>query len=310
MKMQKFEFAGQGGTILPAVVWLPESTPRALLQVTHGMTEHMGRYTAFAQELTDRGIVVAGFDLRGHGQNPGNGRIASFGEGGWGCSIEDMHCFFSELERRFSGLPHHMLGFSLGSFLLREYLGRYPDGVAGAVVMGTGHQPGAVLSVMMSIVKGQIGKAGFDGTTNLVQQLSFGIYNQKFKSNRTAADWLCVDETQLDAYLADPLCRQGISAGLFWEMLGAMRRTGSAQAYTGWNRKLPVLLLSGGDDPVGDAGKGVQAVKQRMERAGMERVSLQLLPSARHDVLHEEASGAAAKARALIGDWVLKGTPA
>ena len=165
--------------------------------------------------------------------------------------------------------------------------------------MGTGHQPGWLLSIMMGIVKGQIKKAGFDKTTDLVRQLSFGVYNQKFKPNSTTADWLSANETERKAYLADPLVRKDISAGLFWELLGCMKRAGSACNYG----KLPIFLLSGQDDPVGNGGKGVQALYQRMKKAGTENVTLKLFPSARHELLHEEKNCAEA-VRKCIAEWI------
>ena len=305
MKTEIFEFAGYNGIILPAYIWMPEAEVKAVLQITHGMTEHMGRYEAFARYLCSMGITVAGFDLRGHGKNPGDAEVASFGEGGWAASIEDMRLFYELLEQRLTVVPHYMLGFSLGSFLLREYLTKYPDEgeVAGAIIMGTGHQPGWLLSIMMGIVNGQIKKAGFDKTTDLVRQLSFGTYNQKFKPNRTTADWLCADETELDKYLADPLVRKDISAGLFWELLGSMKRTGSAYEYDGWDTSIPILLISGQDDPVGDGGKGVQEISRRMKKSGMENVTIKLFPGARHDLLHEEKNGADAT-RKYIAEWI------
>ena len=300
MKIETFEFAGYSGTNLPAYLWLPEGEVKAVLQITHGMTEHMGRYEVFAEYLCPMGIAVAGFDLRGHGANPGDPEVASFGEGGWADSIEDMQLFYAHLQRRFPGMPHFMLGFSLGSFLLREYLTKYPDEgtLSGAIIMGSGHQPGWLLSVMRWIVKGQIKKAGFDRTTDLVRQLSFGTYNQKFKPNRTSADWLCADEAELDKYLADPLVRKDISSGLFWELLGSMKRSGRACAYGG----LPILLISGQDDPVGNGGKGVQEIHRRLV-SGHENVTLKLFPGARHDLLHEE-KGCAEAARKLIAKWI------
>lgn len=300
MRTEIFDFCGFGGVSLPAVLWLPDGEAKAVLQIAHGMTEHIGRYEAFAQEMTGHGIVVAGYDLRGHGKNPGDPAVASFGENGWEASLQDMHLFFEAIGERLPKIPHHMLGFSLGSFLLREYLGRWPEGADSAIIMGTGNQPGIVLSVMAAIVRGQIKKGGFDGTTALVRKLSFGAYNQKFKPNRTESDWLCADEKQLDRYIADPLCRRDISAGLFRQLLCAMKRTGAADACANWNKDMPVLLLSGADDPVGDCGKGVQAVKKQLDAAGMKRVSMHLLPGARHIVLCEEQSGAAAQARGII----------
>ena len=306
MRTEQLEFTGDQGRKLPGILWLPEESPKMVLQVAHGMTEHMGRYTALARELTGLGIVVAGFDLRGHGRNPGDRSCASFGEKGWEATLGDMRCFFEVLSHRFPGVPLAMLGFSLGSFLVREYLGRYPDGVTCAAILGTGDQPGPVLSIMMAVVKGQIRKAGFDNTTDLVKKLSFENYNRKFAPNRTPSDWLCADNAQLDAYRSDPLCRENISAGLFWELMGAMKRTGSKTAYAHWNRKMPVLLLSGLNDPVGDFGKGVERVHQGMEKAGFADVTVYLLPDARHDLLHEEESGAAVAARRTLGQWLLK----
>lgn len=305
MRTEPFAFSGHNEMALPAMLWLPEESPRLLLQITHGMTEHIGRYEDLARVLTVHGIAVAGFDLRGHGQNPGSKQVASLGEGGWEASLEDMHHFFEALRSRFPALPHFMLGFSLGSFLLREYLGRWSDGVDGAIIMGTGSQPAPVLAVIMAMVKGQTKKGGFDNTTDLVHQLSFGTYNQKFRPNRTASDWLCADEQQLDTYLADPLCRRDISSGLFYDLLAAMKRTGSKTACSTWKKDMPVLLLSGQADPVGDLGKGVQAVKRQLDAAGMKNVSLHLLPGARHMVLNEKRSGAAEQALAIITEWLL-----
>ncbi|MBQ8619695.1 MAG: lysophospholipase [Clostridia bacterium] len=304
MHTETFAFSGSGGMKLPAVLWLPEGEPKWILQITHGMTEHIGRYEAFARTLAAQGIAVAGYDLRGHGQNPGNPDVASFGENGWEASLEDMRLFFEHLSTRFPGVPHDMLGFSLGSFLLREYLGRWSSSVSRAIIMGTGHQPAPVLFVMMAIVKGQIGKGGFDNTTDLVHRLSFGMYNQKFRPNRTQSDWLCADNARLDTYLADPLCRRSISSGLFWQLLGAMKRAGIEAACSTWNKELPVLLISGQEDPVGDGGKGVKAVKKQLDAAGMKDVSLHLIPGARHVLLDEYESGAADEAIRIIGDWL------
>lgn len=304
MITELFEFTGYSNTSLPGVLWLPEGEIKAVLQITHGMTEYMDRYQRFAADLCSFGVAVAGFDLRGHGRNAGDPDVASCGEGGWEASIEDMRLFFELLEQRFSGTPHYLLGFSLGSFLLREYLGKYPDGIAGAIIAGTGHQPGWLLSVMMTIVKGQIKKAGYDKTTDLVRQLSFGTYNQKFKPNRTDADWLCSDEAELEQYLADPLVRKDISAGLFYELLASMKRTGKISSYVGWNKETPVFLLSGDHDPVGDFEKGVQRVYQQMKKAGLTDVEWETVQFSNHDLFHEEKSGAAERVRHSICDWI------
>lgn len=131
MKTEEITFLGDGGVSLTGKIWMPKETPKMLLQISHGMTEHIGRYEKLAEAMTARGVAVAGFDLRGHGQNGGDPKCASFGEGGWKASILDTHLFYREMERCFSEIPHFMMGFSLSSFLLRDYLRCYEDKIAG-----------------------------------------------------------------------------------------------------------------------------------------------------------------------------------
>lgn len=305
MRLETSRFSGANGTELPYMIWAPETMPCMVLQITHGMTEHIGRYVAFAQELTTYGIVVAGFDLRGHGENPSIHDTATFGTTGWEESLTDMHHFRMMLQQKYPGLPLYMSGFSLGSFLLREYLSHHPA-PAGAILIGTGTQPAPLLTILMKIVDGEIKNSGFNRNTTLVQKLSFDTYNSKFAPNDTRADWLCADRNQLDRYLNDRACRSVISAGLFYQLLASMKRTGKADAYRNWNKAMPVLLISGQDDPVGDMGKGARKVLEQMKKAGMKNVQLHLYPGARHDVLREEISGTARDVRDLTFRWLIK----
>ena len=305
MITEYFTFTGHGGKQLPAVLWRPEGYTNAVLQLTHGMTEHMGCYESLAAYLCPLGVAVAGFDLRGHGKNEGDRKVATFGEGGWDASIQDMKCFFDLLQNRFPQARLYLHGFSLGSFLLREYLGQYSQSVSGAIIMGTGHQPGWLLRGMMAIVRRQIKKEGFNGYSPLVRMMSFGFYNLKFKNPRTEKDWLCSDEKQLADFMADPLSRENFSAGLFCQMLGAMERQGNDNAFDNWNKDIPILLLYGEMDPVGDFGKGVEAFHDRMKKAGIRNITSHGFPGARHQILREEACGAAENARQIIADWLM-----
>ena len=306
MKKERFTFSGTGGNGREAYIWSPEGEAKLLLQITHGMTEHMERYEKLAERLAEHGIVTAGFDLPGHGRNPGKPDCASFGKQGWEETLADMHAFSGLLKERFPELPLVILGFSLGSFLVREYLAGAADHLAGAVIMGTGTQPFVVLSMIKKVVEGQIKKEGFNHTTPLVRKLSFGTYNQKFAPNRTDFDWLCADNEELEVYMTDPRRRENISSGLFWQLLDSMQRTGKPELCGRYPKDLPILLLSGADDPVGDAGKGVQAVAALFWKAGLTHVQIELIPHARHDLLHEEASGAAGQARKLLKEFIEK----
>ena len=305
MKTEYFEFIGHNNTPLAATLWLPEGDVTHILQINHGTAEHTGRFWRLAEYMTARGIAVAGFDLRGHGRNPHPKDLAVLKEGEWAATIQDMRLFFRYLDDRFPGRPHYMFGYSLGSFLIREYLEQYSDGVAGVAFTGTGYQPGWMLGMTNAIVGSQIKKVGFDGYSPLVYQLSFDAYNQKFKPNRTPVDWVCADEAELDDLLADSLCSSQFSAGLFYQMVAAMKHTNRREAYENWNKELPVLILAGQSDPVGNMGKGVVTLKKRMEQAGMKNVSLHILHNSRHNTLMEHASGDAEKAMALMRDLIL-----
>ena len=289
-----------------ACIWLPNGEVKCVLQVVHGMTEHIGRYEKLAKFLTEEGVAVVGFDLRGHGVNGEGMPCASFGEDGWDVTLEDIHQLHRSLKAKYVDAKHYLLGFSLGSFLVREYFSLYENhDFTGTIIMGTGQQPAFVLAAIMAIVKGEIKKVGHDNTTDLVRNLSFGTYNKKFSPNRTKADWLCSDEVELDKYIADSLSKEDISAGLFWQLLASMKRTADKNTYQKWNKNMPVLLLSGEEDPVGDAGKGVRLVEKSMKNAGLVKVTMKLYPGARHDILHEEKSGVANEVFQIIKDMIL-----
>lgn len=305
MWTEVFHFMSTDGQTISCTLWRPEARrPRVVLQVLHGMTEYIGRYAELAQALTERGIALVGYDLRGHGHNKPFERCASFGKEGWTAALEDIQCCQRMLRQSFQGIPQAIMGFSLGSFLVRDYLNHYDTPFAGAIIMGTGTQPGMVLATLKLMVQGQIDKVGFNNTSPLVQKLSFEMYNKKFAPNATAFDWLCADSNELAIYEQDALCKESISAGLFWQLLDAMQRTSGKQAYAHWDKNLPVLLLSGAEDLVGDSGKGVQKVAQQMKAAGLSCVQMELLEGARHDVLHEKASGNAEKALGLIEEFL------
>ena len=298
MQAKYYELPGHGSAPLPATLWRAEE-PKAVLQIVHGTTEHMGRYSGLAAYLASRGITVAGFDLRGHGRRPGDHRVAALAEGDWAASIQDVRMFTAHLDREFPGIPRFLLGFSLGSFLVRDLLKEYPaESPAGAILVGTGHQPGWLLNVMQKIVLGQTKQVGYEGHSPLIRQLSFGVYNRKFKPNRTDVDWLSASESAVDAYLADPLVRRTTSAGLFYQMLGSMKRHCGPGEYNSWDKDLPVLLLSGECDPVGDFGRGVGTVHRRMQKAGFGDVTMHLIPGERHAVLMTGAKD-------ILADWII-----
>lgn len=252
--MQSLTYKTKDGLLLSGQMWTCENI-KAIVSITHGVSEHIGRYDHFAKVLNQHGILVFGYDLRGHGKNAIDKKCGTFKEGGWEKSIEDMHEISLHMKEQYPNIPYFMLGFSLGSFLLREYMETYAKDSDGIILVGTGQQPSLVLSFIMAVVKTQIKKVGFDETSSLVHKLLFGTYNAKFSPNKTKSDWLIKDEKERYQYLNDPLCKENVSAGLFYQMLSSMKKTGHKNTYINWNKNIPVLLLSGKEDAVGEMGK-------------------------------------------------------
>ena len=304
MKKENLLMKGYDHTYIPVTIWSPDEEPRIILQIIHGMTEHVGRYEELAEELTKEGIVVAGFDLRGHGRQKKDPDCASMGENGWKYTLKEMRMLNRILLKRHPKCKVAMLGFSLGSFLLRDYLSYAGDHISYAILVGTGYQPAAVLGMLKNTAKKQIKKHGFDCPSKKVNKLTFGTYNKKFKPNVTSADWICSDEKERELYLNDRFCTKEISNGLFLQLLEAMHRTGEKKVYEKWNKNVNVLLLSGEDDPVGDFGKGVKKVFLQMEKAEIENVELTLIEDCRHDLLHEKENGGSEEAIDAIKEFL------
>lgn len=291
---------------LHSLIWKPDNGKiDTVIQIAHGMTEHIGRYENLAKVLTQHGVAVAGIDLRGHGKNVGDKKCASFGENGWISVIDDMHIYHNKLREMFPGTKHCLMGFSLGNFLTCDYINKYQDdSYDGVILIGMGYQCAGILSIMGSLIKREVKKAGWNSTTPLVEKLSFGIYNDRYKPNQTYVDWICSDGKETAAFVADELTRECISAGLFAELMSSFRRFVLKDAFSKWNKDIPILLISGKDDLYGNQGKAMEVIRKNMCRCGMKNVRTENIDNARHDVLHERESGAAEKTEMLIKDFL------
>ena len=290
---EHFRFpSSDGKTQLHACLWIPDEKIkfRGVLQIAHGVAEHIGRYDDFARYLNEQGIVVAGHDHLGHGQSlPEGGTPVYFGEeNGWMHAVDDIHGLHEILAKRFKRLPHLIMGHSMGSFLTRSYLIRYPGEKKTAILMGTGWQPGYMLTGGSLIAKRFYYKNGGSSTSNFVTELAFGGYNRAFAPNRTAFDWLSADPENVDRYIADPLCGADATVGLFRDMLGGIRFNQKPANLKKMDPSMPVLFISGEDDPVGAMGKGVKRSCAAFQKAGMQDVTIKLYAGLRHEILNEK----------------------
>ena len=289
---QEFTFlSSDGHTQLHGAQWTPaDREPIAVLQIAHGVAEHILRYDDFARYLNDRGILVAGHDHLGHGKSlPEGGTPVYFGDGStWETVVDDIHLLHDRLREQYPDLPILLMGHSMGSFLSRSYLIRYPGTVDAAIIMGTGHQSPAIVAGGRAIAKAAGKRHGFKAHSPRVEALAFGAYNKAFAPNRTEVDWLSASDNNVDAYIADPLCGQKASIGLFYEMLGGIRFISTPKNIASMNRNTPILFISGDKDPVGEMGKGVKRAYEAFRRAGVRDVELKLYKGLRHEILNED----------------------
>lgn len=291
MERREFTFpSADGKTQIHAAEWLPEGAPRAILQISHGVSEYILRYEPFAEFLTGHGIAVAGHDHLGHGNSavPGAPRLYFGPRGSWNWAAEDIRARRQLMREQFPGVPYFLLGHSMGSFLARTDLILHPGEVDGAILMGTGQMAPPLLAAGRAVAAAESLRMGETRASPLVEKLAFGAYNRVFAPNRTAYDWLSRDPENVDRYLADPLCGGSPTIGLFREMLAGMAFIARPENLRKMDLSAPVLFISGARDPVGDCGKGVRRAAESFRKAGAKQVSLRLYPELRHEILNED----------------------
>ena len=269
--------------------WLPESgSPKAVVQLVHGVAEHMGRYDAFARYLADHGFAVCGGDHLGHGKTVDDGKYGYFGKkDGWTLVTADVRRLRVLMGEKYPGLPYYLFGHSMGSFLARTYLCKYPGTVDGCILSGTGQEKPALVAAGKTLASAICAFRGAEAVSALVDKLSLGAYNGQFKPNRTTADWISRDEAVVDAYLKDPFCTFKPTAGMFRDMMGGLQYIAGEKALSRMDPRTPVYLFSGDQDPVGSNGEGVKKVFGFFRVHGTADLTMKLYPGGRHEMLNE-----------------------
>lgn len=288
-----------GRSTCVATLWLPgQGEPVRVLHVVHGMCEHIGRYDEFARMLCGRGWAVAGMDLVGHGRTePDPARRGTYSDPHLAAEamVEDQHTLRTMVQARLVRQPYLMLGHSMGSFVARCYAGRHGGGLAGLVVMGTAWQDG--VPAMRAAVSALARVRGLDFRSRLVDSLGCGGYNRRFEGTgaRTGFEWLSRDEARVVAYAADPACGFVFSLGGYLALADLLAEAQDPVRIARVPADLPVLVVSGSEDPVGQAGRGPARAFRALQRAGVRDVSLDLVRGARHELLNETCRGEVAR---------------
>lgn len=290
MKKNEFYYLSKDGkTQIHAVEWLPEEQPKAILQIAHGVTEYILRYEEIAKFFTEKGVAVVGNDHLGHGKSISEGAEPMyFGpKDSWDWVVEDIKTCIDLTNNKYPNIPYYLLGFSLGSFVVRTYLIKYQGELDGAIIIGTGQIPSIQIALAKYMANKEAKKVGEDHTSATIRKLTFETYNKIFAPNRTKYDWLCANQQSIDEYMKDRMIGGDMSAGLFREMLSGMAFTAKQENINKIDKNLPILFLSGDKDPVGEQGKGVTRAYNCFKKAGIKEVNIKLYPGLRHDVLRE-----------------------
>ena len=268
--------------------WTPEGEVKAVLQIIHGIAEFVERYEDFANYLNKQGILVVAEDHMGHGQSINNGGIQGYFHGGWFAAVADSYKLLEDTKQEFPQVPYILFGHSMGSFMARTILCKYPDsGIDAAIICGTGWQPAFALPALAKVIDTIARKNGEEKPNETLQNMVFGSYNKKVEHPRTEFDWLSRDKAQVDAYIAHPLCGFTASAGLLRDMMLGIAYIERSDSLNAMKKDLPVFFIAGGDDPVGSYGKGVRQAADAFKKAGMTDVSVRLYPLGRHEILNE-----------------------
>lgn len=294
MIMNKREFyypSADGKTTIHAVEWTPSNVRhyKGIIQIAHGLSEHIMLYESIAEYFTDRGFIVRGNDHLGHGQSvlPGEPRLYLGPKGSWHFASDDIYTCRLLTEKEYGELPYIILGFSLGSYLVRDYLIRYGDSVDAAILVGCLSFPkpatffGKIIANVLALVLGE--KAAPKILDFFVNETN----NLQIKNRRGYLDWINENEDEVKRLIADPYAMETISIGLFRELLYAIKFTGKIENIAKMNKDNPIIFISGKDDPVARGGKTISDLVKKFKQVGIKDVSYKLYDG-RHRVLFEK----------------------
>lgn len=275
--------------------------PTAVLLLSHGMTEHIGRYDSLATHFETLGFIVYGADQRGHGRTgEKQGQLGFIArENGFKLLVEDLHFLVEWIKKKHPGLPIFIYGHSMGSFITRNYLQTHSTEIDGAILSGSGTFPVKSTKVGLELALLQDPKKESTFMNNLV----FGSYNNKIVERLTSFDWLSRDQDVVDEYIKDPLSGYVPSAGFFVDLLTGILTMQNKQRNTQIRKDLPLLFISGDKDPVGNYSKGVFRAAESYLDAGLNNVLVTLYPDARHE-LHSEINKE--EVYAFLHQWIKK----
>lgn len=268
---------------------IPNGEVRAVVQIVHGIAEHIVRYDDFMSFLASNGFVAVGTDHLGHGKSIEKEDQLGFlaDKDGWTYIVNDEEILRRAMKENYPNVPQIVFGHSMGSFVTRTHLIRFPGGFDAAIISGTGNQSPALVLGGLAMGNLVVALKGPHHYSKLLNNMAFGSYNKLYGEVRTEYDWLSRDEAQVDKYVADPLCGFIPSCSLFRDMMTGIKFITNQNNLENMNKDTPVYFMSGDMDPVGECGKGVKLAYDNFKKVGMKDVSIKLYKDGRHEMLNE-----------------------
>lgn len=272
--------------MLKGKVYLPEGSPKGLLHVVHGMTEYIGRYDNMMRAMAEYGYIVFGYDHIGHGKTAAKEELGYFADkDGWKILVDDVDVFGSEIRKEMGDdLPFILMGHSMGSFIVRLTAAKY-NHYDKLIIMGTGGpNPAAGAGIALSGLLKKL--KGTHGYSDFIYKMAFGTYNKGFEQENDKYAWLSVDKANRDRYRQDSLCTFLFTISAMQDLVCLNKYSNDKSWFAAIDKKKPILLISGAEDPVGEHGKGVRKVYETL-KAGGANVELKLYDGYRHEILND-----------------------
>ena len=270
---------------IPIYIWEPAVSPTAIIQIFHGLGEHVTRYDRFARAAAESGYSVYAHNHRGHG--PESNEIGFFAsEQGWDKLVQDGHAVTKFVQQKSAGLPLILLGHSMGSYIAQSYAIRFGEELTALVLSGSTWPSRVQVFIGRLLARFEAWRLGLHGTSPLLDKLGFGDFNKKFEPARTELDWLSRDHDEVDAYINDSLCGGPYSTGLWIDLLGGLLSISKDDALRAIPESLPILITGGADDPVGGQA-GMNKLSAHYAATGHDNLDTRIYAGGRHEMLNE-----------------------
>lgn len=267
--------------------WAPDGQARAVVMLSHGMAEHSGRYERLAEALTQAGFALYAHDQRGHGRTASEGLLGHYADrDGWSKVVGDLATLNASIAQKHPEVPVFLLGHSMGSYVAQAYLMHHSASLQGAVLSGSNFQPVSLYRSARLVARFERWRQGATGRSALIEFLSFGSFNKRFKPVRTPFDWLSRDPQEVDRYISDPLCGFRCTNQFWLDMLGGLQQISKRSNLAQIDKSLPILIMGGECDPVSD-GKRLKDLADALTGTDHHAVALKIYPQARHEILNE-----------------------